>query len=61
MLNIITGRTGSGKTRYIRNLATEIAKNEIIELGFEPISPLDLNAIGEEELKNHPLENDTWV
>ena len=28
MLNIITGRTGSGKTRYIRNLATEIAKNE---------------------------------
>ena len=28
MLNIITGRTGSGKTRYIRNLATEIAKAE---------------------------------
>ena len=28
MLNIITGRTGSGKTRYIRNLATGIAKNE---------------------------------
>ena len=28
MLNIITGRTGSGKTRFIRNLATEIAKNE---------------------------------
>ncbi len=28
MLNIITGRTGSGKTRYIRNLATQIAKNE---------------------------------
>ena len=28
MLNIITGRTGSGKTRYIRNLASEIAKNE---------------------------------
>ena len=28
MLNIITGRTGSGKTRYIRNLATESAKNE---------------------------------
>ncbi len=26
MLNIITGRTGSGKTRYIRNLATKIAK-----------------------------------
>lgn len=26
MLNIITGRTGSGKTRYIRNLAAEIAK-----------------------------------
>ena len=26
MLNIITGRTGSGKTRYIHNLATEIAK-----------------------------------
>lgn len=28
MLNIITGRTGSCKTRYIRNLATEIAKVE---------------------------------
>ena len=28
MLNIITGRTGSGKTRYIRNLAAEIANNE---------------------------------
>lgn len=28
MLNIITGRTGSGKTRYIRNLASEIARNE---------------------------------
>ncbi len=28
MLNIITGRTGSGKTRYIRNLAAEIAENE---------------------------------
>ena len=28
MLNIITGRTGSGKTRYIRNLATEIANSE---------------------------------
>ena len=28
MLNIITGRTGSGKTRYVRNLATEIAKKE---------------------------------
>ncbi len=28
MLNIITGRTGSGKTRYIRELATEIAKDE---------------------------------
>lgn len=27
MLNIITGRTGSGKTRYIRSLAAEIAKN----------------------------------
>ena len=26
MLNIITGRTGSGKTRYIRSLATEIAQ-----------------------------------
>ncbi len=26
MLNIITGRTGSGKTRYIRSLATEIAE-----------------------------------
>lgn len=26
MLNIITGRTGSGKTRYIRSMATEIAK-----------------------------------
>ena len=25
----------------------EIAKKEIIELGFEPISPLDLNSIGE--------------
>ena len=31
----------------------EIAKKEIIELGFEPISPLDLNSIGEEELKDH--------
>ena len=31
----------------------EIAKKEIIELGFEPISPLDLNSIGEEELKEH--------
>ena len=28
MLNIITGRTGSGKTRYIRKLAAEIANNE---------------------------------
>lgn len=28
MLNIITGRTGSGKTRYIRNFAAEIANNE---------------------------------
>lgn len=28
MLNIITGRTGSGKTRYIRNLATGIAQKE---------------------------------
>lgn len=28
MLNIITGRTGSGKTRYIRSLACEAAKNE---------------------------------
>lgn len=28
MLNIITGRTGSGKTRYIRNLASEIASSE---------------------------------
>ena len=28
MLNIITGRTGSGKTRYIRNLAAEIAENQ---------------------------------
>ncbi len=28
MLNIITGRTGSGKTRYIRNLAAQIANNE---------------------------------
>lgn len=28
MLNIITGRTGSGKTRFIRNLATEIAREE---------------------------------
>lgn len=27
MLNIITGRTGSGKTRYIRSLAAEIAQN----------------------------------
>ena len=31
----------------------EIAKKEIIELGFEPISPLDLNLISEEELKEH--------
>lgn len=29
------------------------AKKEIGELGFEPVSPLDLNAIGEEELKEH--------
>ena len=28
MLNIITGRTGSGKTRYVREFATEIAKKE---------------------------------
>lgn len=28
MLNIITGRTGSGKTRYIRDLAKQIAENE---------------------------------
>lgn len=28
MLNIITGRTGSGKTRYIRNLAKEVAQRE---------------------------------
>ncbi len=28
MLNIITGRTGSGKTRYIRNLAKETAQLE---------------------------------
>lgn len=28
MLSIITGRTGSGKTRYIRSLAAEIAENE---------------------------------
>ncbi len=27
MLNIITGRTGSGKTRYIRNLACQLAEN----------------------------------
>lgn len=27
MLNIITGRTGSGKTRYIRSLVAEIAQN----------------------------------
>ncbi len=27
MLNIITGRTGSGKTRYIRSLAAKIAQN----------------------------------
>ena len=31
----------------------EQAKKEIAELGFEPVSPLDLNAIGEEELKEH--------
>lgn len=29
MLNIITGRTGSGKTRYIRSIAAEIAKETI--------------------------------
>ena len=28
MLNIITGRTGSGKTRLIRSMAAEIAMNE---------------------------------
>ena len=28
MLNIITGRTGSGKTRLIRSMAAEIATNE---------------------------------
>lgn len=28
MLNIITGRTGSGKTRYIRKLAADTARNE---------------------------------
>lgn len=28
MLNIITGRTGSGKTRYIRNFAAKIAESE---------------------------------
>ena len=43
MLNIITGRTGSGKTRYIRNLATEIAKNHIIEKAYKTIDIPDGN------------------
>ena len=44
MLNIITGRTGSGKTRYIRNLAAEIAKQaaaaeaEVLEIVTERIA-----------------------
>lgn len=33
----------------------ERAKQEIIILGYEPVSPLDLNKIGEEELKDHTV------
>ena len=38
MLNIITGRTGSGKTRYIRNLAAEIAKQENLDKGYRIVA-----------------------
>lgn len=37
----------------------EKAKQEIIAMGFEPVSPLDLNKIGEEELKDHTLLSKT--
>lgn len=33
----------------------EKARQEIVKMGYNPISPLDLNEIGEEELKDHTL------
>lgn len=39
----------------------EIARQEIINLGYLPISPLDLNKIGEKELENHTqIEMTAW-
>ena len=37
----------------------ERAKQEVIVKGYEPICPLDLNAIGEEELKDHTMLSKT--
>ena len=37
----------------------ERAKQEIIAKGYEPICPLDLNAIGAEELKDHTMLSKT--
>ncbi len=59
MLNIITGRTGSGKTRYIRKLATEIAnvssgKAVIIvpeQFSFETERAM-LSLLGNEKINN---------
>ena len=39
----------------------EIAKKEVIKLGYEPLCPLDLNEIGEAELINHTdIEKTAW-
>lgn len=39
----------------------EIAKQEVIKLGYEPLCPLDLNEIGEAELVNHTdIEKTAW-
>lgn len=39
----------------------EIAKKEVIKLGYEPLCPLDLNEIGEAELVNHTdIEKTAW-
>ncbi len=59
MLNIITGRTGSGKTRLIRSMATEIAQKQsgkaiIIvpeQFSFETERGM-LNLLGNEKINN---------
>lgn len=40
---------------------SKIAKQEVINLGYEPLCPLDLNEIGEIELANHTdIEKTAW-